>query len=144
MPVLKATMPKRLNKYNESRPCGQLPNGWRGRTVCATLPVAPMSPYELSASVTDPIVGPHVDGTVFRTLCENDKNRRSSNYYYHMCERYFKLERNLRVLANYCTSVVFKRKRALHLSDKMLFSGSNNGRLHEQRFFHSTMLMVLF
>lgn len=29
----------------------------------------PMSSYELLASVTDPIVGSHVDGTIFRTLC---------------------------------------------------------------------------
>ena len=37
-----------------------------------------MSPYELFASITDPIMGPHADGTIFRTLCK-DLNRHLSN-----------------------------------------------------------------
>ena len=45
-----------------------------------------MSPYELSASVTKPIVGPHVDGTVFRTLCVNDNNRLAFFNEYHLCK----------------------------------------------------------
>ena len=32
-------------------------------------PSSPMSSYELFASVTYPVVGPHVDGTIFSTLC---------------------------------------------------------------------------
>ena len=42
-----------------------------------------MSSYELPASVTDPAVGPHVDGTVFRTLCENDDDRHCANIEQH-------------------------------------------------------------
>ena len=43
-----------------------------------------MSPYELFASIADPIIGPHVDRTVLRTLCSNYNNRLCSNYYYHL------------------------------------------------------------
>ena len=46
----------------------------------------PMSPYELAASVTDPIMGPHVDGTIFRTLCI-DLDRHLSNVNIHIKQK---------------------------------------------------------
>ena len=41
-----------------------------------------MSTYELLASITNPIKGPHADGTIFRTLCI-DLDRHLSNIYEH-------------------------------------------------------------
>ena len=39
--------------------------------------------YKLSASVTDPVMSPHMDGTIFRTLCV-DLDRHLSNVNVHV------------------------------------------------------------
>ena len=86
------------NENNESRPFGQLSNGWRGRIILRSLPTAPMSSYELFTSVTEPIVGPHVDGTIFRTLCKNNDRHLNNDYWSH--KQVFEEKREGRKLAH--------------------------------------------
>ena len=82
---------------------------------------SPMSPYELAASVADPVVGLYVDGTIFRTLCE-DLDRHLSNVNKHICVDSWKGKGGLK-----SSPSVRIIKEHLALSGKMLFMLINTG-----------------
>ena len=83
-----------------------------------------MSSYELFASVTDPVVGSHMDGTVFCTWCKNNDDRHFTNFNQHSKIEYFDLDKeDVENLAH----PLGKRKRAMSLAGNMLFLSINNG-----------------